>query len=64
MHDPVTAVIYAASSQQVTDTWVAGRQLLADRHLRCLDESAVLERAEAWRARLDATAGEEAAADD
>jgi 5-methylthioadenosine/S-adenosylhomocysteine deaminase len=64
VHDPVTAVIYAASSQQVTDTWVAGRQLLADRHLRCLDESAVLARAEAWRKRLDATAAEEASADD
>ena len=64
VHDPVTAVIYAASSQQVTDTWVAGRRLLADRHLRCLDESAVLARAEAWRERLDATAAEEASADD
>lgn len=63
VHDPVTAVVYAASSQQVTDTWVAGRQLLADGRLRYLDESAVLERAEAWRERLDATAAEEAAAD-
>jgi 5-methylthioadenosine/S-adenosylhomocysteine deaminase len=49
-------VIYAASSQQVTDTWVAGRRLLADGRLRTVDESAVLERAEAWAARLDATA--------
>jgi 5-methylthioadenosine/S-adenosylhomocysteine deaminase len=64
VHDPITAVIYAASAQQVTDTWVAGRQLLADDRLRYLDESAVLERAEAWRERLDATAGEEASADE
>jgi len=64
VHDPITAVIYAASSQQVTDTWVAGRQLLADGRLRYIDESAVLERAESWRERLDATAGEEAAADE
>jgi 5-methylthioadenosine/S-adenosylhomocysteine deaminase len=64
VHDPVTAVIYAASSQQVTDTWVAGRQLLADGRLRYIDESAVLERAEAWRERLDATAAEEATADE
>jgi len=64
VHDPVTAVIYAASAQQVTDTWVAGRRLLADGRLRYMDESAVLERAEAWRERLDATAGEEAAADE
>jgi 5-methylthioadenosine/S-adenosylhomocysteine deaminase len=26
VHDVATAVIYAASSQQVTDTWVAGRR--------------------------------------
>ena len=64
VHDPATAVVYAASAQQVTDTWVAGRQLLAQGHLRYIDESAVLERAEAWRERLDATAGEEAAADE
>jgi 5-methylthioadenosine/S-adenosylhomocysteine deaminase len=56
VHDVATAVIYAASSQQVTDTWVAGRRLLADGRLRTVDESAVLERAEAWAARLDATA--------
>jgi len=55
VHDVATAVIYAASSQQVTDTWVAGRRLLADGRLRTVDESAVLERAEAWAARLDAT---------
>ena len=64
VHDPVTAVIYAASAQQVSDTWVAGRQLLADGHLRYMDEASVLERAEAWRERLDATAAEEAAADE
>jgi 5-methylthioadenosine/S-adenosylhomocysteine deaminase len=59
VHDVATAVIYAASSQQVTDTWVAGRRLLADGRLRTVDESAVLERAEAWAARLDATAPNE-----
>jgi 5-methylthioadenosine/S-adenosylhomocysteine deaminase len=57
-------VIFAASSQQVTDTWVAGRRLLADSRLTLLDESAALDRAEAWRARLDADAGRETIADD
>jgi 5-methylthioadenosine/S-adenosylhomocysteine deaminase len=51
--DVVAAVIYAASSRQVSDTWVAGRRLLADGSLRYLDEDAVLERAESWRARID-----------
>ena len=64
VHDVATAVIFAATSQQVTDTWVAGRRLLADSGLTLLDESAALDRAEAWRARLDADADEETSADD
>lgn len=54
VHDVESTLVYASSSRQVTDTWVAGRRLLADGTLRCLDESAVLERADAWRARIDA----------
>ncbi|RPI14824.1 MAG: TRZ/ATZ family hydrolase [Lysobacterales bacterium] len=62
VHDVATAVVYAASSHQVTDTWVAGRRLLAEGRLRTIDESDVLERAAAWSLRLDATAAVEAAA--
>jgi 5-methylthioadenosine/S-adenosylhomocysteine deaminase len=62
VHDVATAVVYAASSHQVTDTWVAGRRLLAEGRLRTIDESDVLDRAEAWSLRLDATAAVEAAA--
>jgi 5-methylthioadenosine/S-adenosylhomocysteine deaminase len=54
VHDVEATLVYASSSRQVTDTWVAGRHLLADGTLRYLDESAVLERADAWRARIDA----------
>jgi 5-methylthioadenosine/S-adenosylhomocysteine deaminase len=61
--DVVAAVIYAASSRQVTDTWVAGRRLLADGALVYLDEAAVLERAESWRVRMDG-ASQEVAADE
>jgi 5-methylthioadenosine/S-adenosylhomocysteine deaminase len=64
VHDVATAVIFAASSQQVTDTWVAGRRLLADSRLTLLDESATLDRAEAWRSRLDADADPEARSDE
>ena len=54
VHDVEATLVYASSSRQVTDTWVAGRHLLAKGTLRYLDESAVLERADAWRARIDA----------
>lgn len=53
VHDVAAAIVYAASSHQVSDTWVAGRHVLADGRLRYLDADAVLARAEAWRERLD-----------
>ncbi len=59
--DAVAALVYAASSRQVTDTWVAGRRLLADGSLIYLDEAAVLERAESWRVRMDGASPEVAA---
>jgi len=63
VHDVATAIIYAASSRQVTDTWVAGRRLLAEGRLTSIDEPKVLERAATWSERLDATAAEESAVD-
>jgi 5-methylthioadenosine/S-adenosylhomocysteine deaminase len=51
--DVAAALVYSAGSHQVTDAWVAGRQLLAEGALRYVDEHGVLERAEAWRARID-----------
>jgi 5-methylthioadenosine/S-adenosylhomocysteine deaminase len=59
--DVVAAVIYSASSRQVTDTWVAGRRLLADGSLNYIDEGAVLERAESWRVRMEGASPEDAA---
>jgi 5-methylthioadenosine/S-adenosylhomocysteine deaminase len=57
VHDVEATIVYASSSRQVTDTWVAGRHVLADGTLRYFDEAAVLERADAWRARIDAGHG-------
>lgn len=54
VHDVPSTLVYACSSRQVTDTWVAGRHLYADGTLRYIDEQAVLERADAWRRRIDA----------
>jgi 5-methylthioadenosine/S-adenosylhomocysteine deaminase len=64
VHDAADALLYAASSRQVTDTWVAGRRLLADGRLALLDEAAVLEQAEAWSRRIDADPAEELPGDD
>jgi 5-methylthioadenosine/S-adenosylhomocysteine deaminase len=57
VHDVETALVYSCSSRQVTDTWVAGRRVYGDGTLRYVDEDAVLDRAEAWRARIEAGTG-------
>jgi 5-methylthioadenosine/S-adenosylhomocysteine deaminase len=53
VHDVIAAVVYAASSRQVSDVWVAGRRLLAEGAFTYLDEAGVLERAEQWQQRID-----------
>ncbi|MBL8266774.1 amidohydrolase family protein [Steroidobacter sp.] len=53
-YDPVTQIVFAASREQVSDVWVAGRLLLRDRELTHLDKNAVLNRAELWRVRIAA----------
>ncbi|MGI9245109.1 MAG: TRZ/ATZ family hydrolase [Steroidobacteraceae bacterium] len=54
VHDVIATIVFACSSRQVTDTWVAGRRVYADGSLRYIDEAAVLERADVWRRRIDA----------
>lgn len=57
VYDPISQLVYAASRDQVSDVWVAGRQLLADSQPLLADTSVILARAEAWRARLSAAPG-------
>ena len=54
VYHPLSALVYAASRQQVTDVWVAGRQLLAQRQLTSIDLADTLRRARAWRDRIAA----------
>jgi len=52
VYDPISALVYAANREAVTDVWVAGRRLLRNRELLTLDEAAILREAERWRARI------------
>ena len=51
--DIPTTLLYSASASQVTDTWVAGRHLLADGVLTYTDEADLLRRCDEWRKRMD-----------
>jgi 5-methylthioadenosine/S-adenosylhomocysteine deaminase len=52
VYDPVAQLVYAASRDQVSDAWVAGRVMVADGRVARLDEAAILARAAEWRDRI------------
>jgi len=60
VHDVTTTIVYACTSSQVTDTWVAGRHVFCDGTLFYIDEARLDDCAETWRRRL----GDEASARD
>ncbi len=52
--DPIAALVYSATREQVTDTWVAGRALMRDRRLTTLDIEDIMRRTDAWADKLAA----------
>lgn len=47
-YHPISQIVYSASRQQVTDVWVAGKQLMKNRKLLTLDEEELLAKARFW----------------
>ena len=52
LYDPQSQVVYASRRDQVTDVWVAGRQLLKARELQTLDMEEIMARAGEGHARI------------
>ncbi len=52
LFDPVSQIVYAASRQQVSDVWVAGQQVLKNRHLTTFDLPALTAKIAQWQQRL------------
>jgi 5-methylthioadenosine/S-adenosylhomocysteine deaminase len=52
----ISQLVYAASSRQFTDVWVAGRRLLQKGELTSIEIEEVLAAAESWRSKLSACA--------
>ena len=60
MLDPLTRLVYAASSRDVSDVWVAGEHVVTNSELLRLDRGAIAAAAAAWGRRLGAGAQGEA----
>ncbi len=54
IHDPLSHVVYACARSQVSDVWIAGRQVLKKRRLLTLDVEELVANAEQWRQRMNA----------
>ncbi len=52
LYDPVSHLTHVAGRECVTDVWVGGQHVVADRHLTTIDERAILARARAWQQQL------------
>jgi len=54
LYCPVSQIVYAASRQQVTDVWVAGKRLLKQRQLTTLNVADLKAKIADWQQRLSA----------
>jgi 5-methylthioadenosine/S-adenosylhomocysteine deaminase len=52
LYHPVSQIVYACNQEQVTDVWIAGKQLLKDRQLTTIDEEAVMLKAQLWQEKI------------
>ncbi|MCY4156155.1 MAG: TRZ/ATZ family hydrolase [Gammaproteobacteria bacterium] len=50
--DPLSQLAYACNASQVSDVWVRGERLLSNGLLELKDEDDILERAQAWGAKI------------
>jgi 5-methylthioadenosine/S-adenosylhomocysteine deaminase len=51
-YDPVSHLVHVSGREAVTDVWVGGERIVADRTLTTADEGAIMARARAWQERL------------
>lgn len=52
LYDPVSQIVYAAGREQVSDVWVEGRQLLANKQLTTIDQAALFHTVQKWQSRI------------
>jgi 5-methylthioadenosine/S-adenosylhomocysteine deaminase len=52
VYHPLSQLVYAVSRRQVSDVWVAGRRVLAERRLITMDPDEIIRKARNWRNRI------------
>lgn len=52
VYNPISQIVYAASSKQVSDVWVAGRRIVEKGELKTLDREKILAKAKKWQEKI------------
>lgn len=52
VYHPISQIVYATPRSQVTDVWVAGKQLLKNRELTTINQKELLEKTQLWRDKI------------
>ncbi len=52
IYHPVSQLVYATSADKVSDTWVAGKQLMDQRQLTTLNGDSIIERCSIWQQKI------------
>ena len=52
MYDPLSQIIYAGNREQVSDVWIAGKQVLKNRELTTMEYSRLMEKAKSWETKI------------
>jgi 5-methylthioadenosine/S-adenosylhomocysteine deaminase len=55
LYHPVAQIVYSASRHQVTDVWVAGKQLLREKTLTTINTHDLREKVKSWQTKLQGT---------
>ncbi len=52
--EPISQLVYSGNRQQVTDVWIAGKQVLANRELTTIEYSSLMKKATEWETKIRA----------
>lgn len=52
VYNPVSHIVYSANRYDISNVWVAGKQMLHNGEHLCFDESALIDNARSWGARI------------
>ncbi|MEM7027451.1 MAG: TRZ/ATZ family hydrolase [Pseudomonadota bacterium] len=52
LYEPVEQIIYAGNREQVTDVWIAGKQVLSSRELLVFDYARLVKKAKNWQKKI------------